>query len=854
MGRKPNPLILEYFERGAKLEDSSNRYQHTCKSCGEKFPKGRIDSLTAHLVKKCPALSLQDRQRAILQFHELPNLAPLSADVANAMSAMQRALQNEQTTGMSALETLAEVSRQRLDLNGQNANLHAGGGGRRLSVASVGQPTGFTADDFLVEDDKRHVFADSSGFDPSIQTHYDTSGAPPLPSIHLYGGAQPSLGGSPHLPGLSLPPSSAPTAQMVPSPLQMAASAASELQQAMMPNNGLTMEPELEVPNAGISDKFFHPQRSSPSAWPNMSNIDPLLQGNGVEAPAPQPQEQVTDPMPQRPRALAANPLGLRAQLGLPAHFTTDFSINQKPAKPKVRGRFSDSRRKEVQEVRKRGACLRCRMLKKPCSGDSPCNTCQNVESARLWKAPCIRTRVAEEFTLYSAGLHAVQAFHAVGQVKAQIPFASVPGRIEATHFPETSTYITFTVLKGRRAEGSALDPALFDGNSRPNEFAELEIVDTDSDDVSGKIEQYIKRMTPTFCETESSSFMSPTLTQAYSMSQNSKVRSSSVLNDLNLRSKQDRLLISVLELWIATRILVDPDLRWQFFSNPALPPSMAPATMIQEDINASSSTSHPRRPIDPATQRDSYDLIHLQLRAATEKRAANLSKFVMNDIERRLLQRQQANPFETFLVAVILLACVERMCWYFKTWEDSAAPPSSMAEANGSRPQPGTDSVDANIPPNSQPPLAQQLQQHAEQAQQQHQPSSSAAPPPPPPAHAEPQPRPPQPSHRPPWPLDKPPPHYSQQVERFSDILHMLLRMRGVPPKTVTAPSSEPGNEGILTVAGEDADPAARQWFESVGVSERWVAERRDARFEGVAPGEWEGKYVGKILLGAGG
>lgn len=34
--RRPNQLILEYFERGPKLEDASNRYQHTCKSCGEK--------------------------------------------------------------------------------------------------------------------------------------------------------------------------------------------------------------------------------------------------------------------------------------------------------------------------------------------------------------------------------------------------------------------------------------------------------------------------------------------------------------------------------------------------------------------------------------------------------------------------------------------------------------------------------------------------------------------------------------------------------------------------------------------------------------------------------------------------
>lgn len=35
MGRKPNALILEFFERGAKLADQSNRYEHSCKRCGE---------------------------------------------------------------------------------------------------------------------------------------------------------------------------------------------------------------------------------------------------------------------------------------------------------------------------------------------------------------------------------------------------------------------------------------------------------------------------------------------------------------------------------------------------------------------------------------------------------------------------------------------------------------------------------------------------------------------------------------------------------------------------------------------------------------------------------------------------
>jgi len=42
-----------------------------------------------------------------------------------------------------------------------------------------------------------------------------------------------------------------------------------------------------------------------------------------------------------------------------------------------------------------------------------------------------------------------------------------------------------------------------------------------------------------------------------------------------------------------------------------------------------------------------------------------------MNDLERRLLQRQHSGWFETFLVAMVLLNCVERASWLFWTWED---------------------------------------------------------------------------------------------------------------------------------------------------------------------------------------
>lgn len=72
MGRKPNGIVSEFFNRGAKLADSSNRYEHTCKSCGQKFPKGRADSLLSHLVKTCQAISAVDKQRVLHLWRAAP--------------------------------------------------------------------------------------------------------------------------------------------------------------------------------------------------------------------------------------------------------------------------------------------------------------------------------------------------------------------------------------------------------------------------------------------------------------------------------------------------------------------------------------------------------------------------------------------------------------------------------------------------------------------------------------------------------------------------------------------------------------------------------------------------------------
>ncbi len=118
MGRKPNQLVLEFFDRGAKLPDGSNRYEHTCKACGERFPKGRIESLMSHLKTKCQAIAPEDRHRALLQLNERPGSEPQDADeVFGTPPVIER---HRYTTKLpisggrklTGLEALAEASRQ----------------------------------------------------------------------------------------------------------------------------------------------------------------------------------------------------------------------------------------------------------------------------------------------------------------------------------------------------------------------------------------------------------------------------------------------------------------------------------------------------------------------------------------------------------------------------------------------------------------------------------------------------------------------------------------------------------------------------------------------------------------------
>ncbi|KAF7956839.1 hypothetical protein EAE96_004165 [Botrytis aclada] len=619
MGRKPNPLILQYFERGAKLNDSSNRYHHTCRACSEKFPKGRLDTLTSHICRKCPALDRATKQRLVLEFNNLPEIA----DRTNNQHMNIQIANNQQTTairgrpfqGMTPLETLAEVSRDMAESEHRN---HRPGNGSPLGE---NQATMSRGDNLELQE---QYTLDNPPMSYESRTQRDKKGINQKGHANEHG-----LGRSQSASPNSMAATAAAASRFIPSMVDPQLLSEDAVAQDKLSEDKLTRQ--LVEANA-MSDSLFNGSSDSQQhSWGLMDVPMPASQVAALQVqdqmahmsqmtyPEHNPTENTFEngqPQAQSPKThtrIAMNPMT--------TEFSAEYGNGHKANKPKVRGKFNEGRRKEVSDIRKIGSCLRCRMLKKPCTAGDPCDTCKGVESARLWKTPCIRTRVAHELCLYSAKLHAVLAHHQVLAAKGSATFQNSLYQIEVSHYPGTTIYASFPCLEAQDEE---------------NGLASF-ILDTDNDDLSTKLEAYAKRMMPIFIENEPSQFIRTTLQTALNVS----------------IQKQDNFLSRALEFWAIVHIFVDSEIRWEMCAKtPGLPDEEA----------------GPTKPI-LSTER-SFAIIHTQLNAAAENKASQMCKGMLNELERRLLNKSSKYSFELFLVTIIILNCVEKSTWLFKCWE----------------------------------------------------------------------------------------------------------------------------------------------------------------------------------------
>ncbi|KAH7136447.1 hypothetical protein EDB81DRAFT_79625 [Dactylonectria macrodidyma] len=614
MGRKPNPLILEYFIRGPKLNDNSNRYPHTCKQCGENFPKGRIDSLTTHITKKCPAISESDRMRACLELHGITStrLAP-DRTLTDAQTNGQATDVSNMPQGWSALETLAEASRQ-VDLNENN---------RSQSVQGVHDPAD-PANSQQVGDrfELQEQFTLDNppvSYENRVQQNNKAVVPAPLPGPEL--SAEERL--QAFLPGNVSSPDA--------SNISVAVAAAARLNPSLLDPQLISENPSTP-PTADISP----PNEVSPSAAtvPEANISQPWGEMTYLTASSPAPIVSDHPPVP-----LQMNRGGIRMDTG------------EGPFNGRVRhsrSRFTAARRKEVQEVRKIGACIRCRILRKNCGKGTPCDTCRKVLAPRVWRTGCVRTKLHEQLDLYSAGVQVVLSQNRINLLKDQLQLVNNGSVIEVSHFPETGKTIVFEALV------ALLEPSVTQAAVRESKdpFHQAIMIDQDTEDIPSKVEAYMRDVFQHFIEREPSRFMRVTLEVALQQ----------------LAEEEDDLLRKALELWGLVES-IDLERQWSIMEKP------------------SGEGDEPRRIKEAQNENDPdiYTMICMQLNAAAERKANNTSKSLLSGMHRVLQDSKVRISFNIFLTAVIFLNCVEKSTWAFKAWEQDHLRPGWPLERDPS-------------------------------------------------------------------------------------------------------------------------------------------------------------------------
>ncbi|KAL8964977.1 MAG: hypothetical protein Q9183_004101 [Haloplaca sp. 2 TL-2023] len=331
MGRKPNQLMSEYFDRGVRLNDNSNRYEQTCKACKEHFPKGRPEFLIAHLETKCPAIGQRDRDRVLAQVHPssqnnqtFDGVSTDSGDQSQDQDSVRQQICSTTRQTLTGLEVLAEASR-RLTTS-TKASLNFGFGKSpidpTLQDASSAHQTPVIRS-VTQENDGAHSMAASNGTHaPPETTVLGMQSAPGEPRSEFNGSRDHAR--------LS----------------EIAASAT---------NLGAFMSREKQIDDSMLLVTDEQPLRASGAGVKSLST------GPSIPPAAPSAMSQPLELLPHPSSDPSFSRLHHEHESREPGgSFGKPHGRAQR-----IRGKFTNSRRQEVLSVRKKGACIRCRMLRK---------------------------------------------------------------------------------------------------------------------------------------------------------------------------------------------------------------------------------------------------------------------------------------------------------------------------------------------------------------------------------------------------------------------------------------------------------------------------------------------------------
>lgn len=160
----------------------------------------------------------------------------------------------------------------------------------------------------------------------------------------------------------------------------------------------------------------------------------------------------------------------------------------------------------------------------------------------------------------------------------------------------------------------------------------------------------------PTY--TITSPLIGPTITAALDLTQQGDlapgVDTSPIIELAPKTGTQDRLLTLSLDLWALTQVIVSEPNDWRI-------------SLTASNISSENPSTQPNSASTSGLEHPASAGVLSQLKAAAEQRAALISRNVMIELEKRLERKEKCQGFETFLVGVVLLNCVERVGWAMK-------------------------------------------------------------------------------------------------------------------------------------------------------------------------------------------
>ncbi|KAL8653075.1 MAG: hypothetical protein Q9210_002321, partial [Variospora velana] len=690
MGRRPNQRVLEYFDRGARLEDNSNRYEHTCKACGEHFPKGRIETLIAHIESKCPSITRHDfvpePSPAAISTSPTIHVHPYHDDVlenSNGPTAEGKQLVLPVSSRRSGLEALVEAASRQLE-HPRKANKES----RNQSI-----------DPDLEKDNALSLFSEShQGIGEAVDYNLASSTAERdgshamSSSLLMHDSAQ------------SVQPFAEVKRSQDPAMLSMIAASAADLQ-VIMPHG---IGNERDQAATAVAQEAGSQQSMATAT--HSEDLDPAK--SVEESTGRQRLKPVPRPLMDTPSAVSGPDFG---------------SSHQTCSTEKLLGRAQKVRDIFHADI--------------------------NVANDSSTPEPGYSEVLASQLSTHRENNGPAQ----VDRYCIGVKYANS----DASPMP-----FTIQLCKQQTVDGTE-DPAI----GQNVNVRDATLFNDSTDQIAAKLLPYMRATISHPGYEEVDPLIGRTLRR--------------VLN--SMQENSDALLAQTFDLWALTQVIISSSHDWHLVPDPS-GTQKANEQKRQEEPNAlvledpgDVLPTHPPPPPTPLVP----VIITSQLRAAAQHRAFMISKTILIDLERRLERKERCRGFETFLVGILFLNCVERMCW--------AVRKANLANKDNNNNN-NNNNKDVSHPPLSLSPLF-----HS----------------PPPPTN--------QPTNQPTNRITAPPSqnstHHDQQSTHFAAFLSKLYKMRGI---LLHVCRQGQDFDGILHAANNPTSLACRP------MAETWLAEVR--------------------------